>query len=197
MRVLVALDRSERDEAAVLAATRLAEAAGAEVVLCNIVHPWLDATLSPGTLERERLEAVVADRRAYLERRAAAFAGVPVTVRVEPLRWPPYARAEEVAEALARVARDLGADIVVVASKRASGLLGLLLGSTARGLLRASPCPVLVVRPDWVSTALLDVLTRGARALEESEREGGPAPRLVPRSVPNGVARSGPLRRAG
>ena len=197
MRILVALDRSERDEAALLAATRLADAPGAEVVLCNVVHPWLDATLVPGSSERERLEDVVAERQAYLERRAAVFAGVPVAVRVEPLRWPPYARAEVVAEALARVARDSGADVVVVASKRASSLLGLLLGSTARGLLRTSPCPVLVVRPDWVSTPLLDALMRFARAPEGAEREGEPGPRLVPKRVPTGVAPSGPLRRAG
>jgi nucleotide-binding universal stress UspA family protein len=193
MRILGALDRSERDEAALLAAIRLAGASGAEVVLCNIVHPWLDATLIPGSLEREGLEAVVAERRAYLEQRAAVFAGGRVTVRVEPLRWPPYGRAEE----LARVARESGADVVVVASNRASGLLGLLLGSTARRLLRTSPCPVLVVRPDWVSTALIDALTRGARVPEDAGGEGRLGPRLVPQSGPNGVARPAPLRRAG
>src|SRR5215211_5643112 len=88
MRLLVALDQSGRDEAAVLAASRLAGAAGAEVVLCNVVHPWLDTPLSPALSDAGGLEAVVSERRAYLERRAEAFVGLPVTVRVEPLRWP-------------------------------------------------------------------------------------------------------------
>ena len=197
MRLLVALDRSGRDEAAVLAAARLAGAAGAEVVLCNVVHPWLDTPLSPALSDAGGLEAVVSERRAYLERRAEAFVGLPVTVRVEPLRWPSHGRAEEVAEGLARVARDCGADVVVVASKRASGLLGLLLGGTARGLLRASPCPVLVVRPDWGCAALVEALTLGARSPEEGDRAARPGPRLVPDRIPDRVAPSRPLAPAG
>ena len=37
--------------------------------------------------------------------------------------------------------------MVIVVSKRASGVLGLLLGSVAQGLLEVSPAPVLVIRP--------------------------------------------------
>jgi nucleotide-binding universal stress UspA family protein len=46
------------------------------------------------------------------------------------------------------VARERGADFLVVASKHSVGVTGLLLGSTAQALLRISPCPVVVARPD-------------------------------------------------
>jgi nucleotide-binding universal stress UspA family protein len=52
---------------------------------------------------------------------------------------------EEVPEG---VTREWAADVLVVASKRAAGVAGLLLGGTAQALLRASPCPVLIVRPE-------------------------------------------------
>ena len=67
---------------------------------------------------------------------------------VEGERWPAGRGSEDIAEAIARVAREQGVDIVVVASKRADGIRGLLLGSTAQELLSRSPCPVLVVRPE-------------------------------------------------
>jgi hypothetical protein len=95
------------------------------------------------------------------------------------------------------VARDVGADVVVVASKRASGLLGLLLGSTARGVLRASLCPVLVVRPDWACADLSDTLALEVRAPEEGEGEARPGPRVVPDGIPDRAAQARPLAPAG
>jgi nucleotide-binding universal stress UspA family protein len=135
-----------------------------EAVSVSFGLQWRDTVSSGASTNEERLEEVVADRRAYLEEQARALTGLPVTVRVEPLRWPVYHRSEEVAAGLARVARDCGADTVVVASKRASGLLGLLPGDTARGVLRASPCPVLVVRPEWACSGPLDAQALEARS---------------------------------
>jgi nucleotide-binding universal stress UspA family protein len=63
------------------------------------------------------------------------------------LEVEPTVVGEETAPAVARIARRLGAGTLVVMSKRASGLPGMLLGSVAQGLLALSPCPVLVVRP--------------------------------------------------
>jgi nucleotide-binding universal stress UspA family protein len=47
-----------------------------------------------------------------------------------------------------RVARDLQADLVVVGTHARKGMQHALLGSVAERLVRTSPCPVLVVRPD-------------------------------------------------
>jgi nucleotide-binding universal stress UspA family protein len=89
----------------------------------------------------------VASRQAFLEEKAGAFEGLPVRVQVEPLAWPAGRRSEEVGECIARVARQCAADLLVVASKHASAVAGLILGTAVQTLLRLSPCPVLVVRP--------------------------------------------------
>jgi nucleotide-binding universal stress UspA family protein len=73
---------------------------------------------------------------------AATAAGLPATVVVD-IPSP----GGGAAEVIAREARERRADLVVVVSKRASGVRGLLLGSVAQALLQLAPCPVLVVRP--------------------------------------------------
>jgi nucleotide-binding universal stress UspA family protein len=148
MRFMVALDQSEKDAAVAAPTVQLAQAARAEVVLVNVVSPWVDTAVSKAPTPDERLREVITARHAYLEQAAVAFAPAPVSVLVEQLQWPPGQRSEEVAAGIARVARAREVDILVVASKRASGVTGLLLGSTAGALLRLSPCPVLIVRPE-------------------------------------------------
>jgi nucleotide-binding universal stress UspA family protein len=148
MKIVVALDGSDKGDAAVAAAAGLAEATGAEVLLLSVFSPWVDTAISDASTPKERLEEVTAARRAYLERKLEAFAGRPAKALVERLRWPAGRGSEEVAEGIARVVRERGADFLVVASKHAAGMTGLLLGSTAQALLRLSPCPVVVARPD-------------------------------------------------
>jgi len=52
-----------------------------------------------------------------------------------------------VAKVIAREARRIGADLVVVGSRGHATLPGLLLGSVALKLLHGCPCPVAVVQP--------------------------------------------------
>ncbi len=148
MRFMVALDQSDKDAAVAAPTMTLAQAARAEVVLVNVVSPWVDTAFSKAPTPDAQLREVITARQAYLEQAADAYAPVPVSVVVEQLQWPPGQRSEEVAAGIARVARAREADILVVASKRAAGVAGVLLGSTAGALLRLSPCPVLVVRPE-------------------------------------------------
>ena len=51
-----------------------------------------------------------------------------------------------VSETLVRIADDVGAAAIVVGRHDHSALHDVLVGSTAKGLLRQAPCPVLVVR---------------------------------------------------
>ena len=62
--------------------------------------------------------------------------------RVEEL-----ARGEEVDQRIAAVAGEIGADILVVVSNRLSSTAGVILGSFAQGIVRLSPCPVLIISP--------------------------------------------------
>ena len=58
------------------------------------------------------------------------------------------ARAGRPARQLAEVAKDIGADVIVIASHGRGTVVRAVLGSVASNLLRTSPCPVLVVRPE-------------------------------------------------
>ena len=148
MRFLVAMDGSEKDAAIIAPAAKLAQATRAQVLLLSVFSPWVDTAFASAPTPEAQREEVRSQRQAYLEERARAFEGISVEVLVESERWPAGRGSEDIAEAIARVAREQGVDIVVVASKRAGGLRGLLLGSTAQELLSRSPCPVLVVRPE-------------------------------------------------
>ena len=144
MKLLVLLDGSKDSEAVLGPAGRLVREAGAQAVLLSVMDPLIDAAGVTAASTAEAMEQVAARRRAYLEERARALAGEgsAVEVRAEQLR-----HGEDVPGAIARVAREEGADMLVVASKRASGVKGLILGSVAQALLHVSPAPVLVVRP--------------------------------------------------
>jgi nucleotide-binding universal stress UspA family protein len=49
-------------------------------------------------------------------------------------------------EVIVRLAREINADLIVLATRGYSGLKRLLLGSTAERVVRTAPCPVLVMR---------------------------------------------------
>lgn len=69
--------------------------------------------------------------------------------------WEFMVRAGSPGEEIAKVADEIGADLVVVGSNRHSSLHNVLLGSTAAYLATHSPAPVLVMRPKAaVSTGL-------------------------------------------
>lgn len=142
MKLLIALETSEHDEVMLGPAVQLARSAGADVVLLNVVNPIADAASIVAPTREEAVRTLVADRQVYLERYTHQF-DPPATVRVEEAR-----HGEDVPECIARAAREQQADILVIATNRASGVRGLILGSVAQHLLRLSPCPILVVRVD-------------------------------------------------
>ena|SRR5581483_1050044 len=143
MKIVVALDLSDKDGAVLPVAARLAEAAQADVTLLHVVNPFVDSGSVEAATHAEAVRQVSQEATDYLTERRAAFPG-PASVLVEELRRG----GEDVDSCIARVTKSIGGDILVVASKRAYGLSGLILGSVVQSLLRESPCPVLVVRPD-------------------------------------------------
>jgi nucleotide-binding universal stress UspA family protein len=112
-----------------------------EVVVVHAVEP---ADLPWSLPESERVETFERemDEREARIREAATAADLQATVVVDM-----HTPGEGAAALIAREARERRADLVVVVSKRASGVRGLLLGSVAQALLQLAPCPVLVVRP--------------------------------------------------
>jgi nucleotide-binding universal stress UspA family protein len=134
-----ALDRSS-DEV-VRAARDLARAAGASLV---VVHAAPMPIVVPGVLltDSSIAESISAGLVRDLAAQAARLdlaAERPPVLRVED--GPPDL-------VLARIASEVGADLVVVGATTATGRLGKLLGSTAERLLAWGEAPVLVVREE-------------------------------------------------
>ena len=68
---------------------------------------------------------------------------------------------QTVASAIVRAARDWGADLVVLGSRRPTDLDGLLLGSTAHALVRLTSRPLLLAERTAVPSAGEGGLDRG------------------------------------
>src|SRR5262245_47537112 len=60
--------------------------------------------------------------------------------------WEAKVTAGDPAEAIVRMAEELGVDLIVMATHGRTGLPHILLGSVAEKVLRHAPCPVLTVR---------------------------------------------------
>lgn len=136
MKLLVAADGSGQLRTSTIPAiVGLVEDGVPEVFVLNVVRAateaWSDEELKQVLAQRQhRMEELVAD------------ADIAVQVLIETL---PYGG--EVHRYIALRAADLKVNAIVVTSKRTSGFMASLLGSTAQGVLRESTVPVIVVRP--------------------------------------------------
>jgi universal stress protein A len=145
--ILVTTDFSPLADVAIAAAADMARGTGAEVTLMHVItedrhdepdpqggHYKLAKKLYEADQQREK------DVREQLESRAKKLAGVKAFTCV--------GRGEAVPGILT-AAKDLGVDLIVIASAGRTGLSRLLLGSVAEELARSSPLPVLI----WKSAA--------------------------------------------
>lgn len=144
--IVVGVDFSELGALALREALILSRArASAQVHAAHIVtDEELEAV--PGGSRIERLERVLGRVPAtvweHLERAAMSIEGGLPARRI----WV-HVRVGAPAKALAQVAIDYDADLLVVGTHGRRGLRRLLLGSVAERLVREAACPVLVVRP--------------------------------------------------
>jgi universal stress protein A len=137
-RILAPTDLSPFAERAVAYAHGLAEKFGAEL---HVLHVAADLT------EAAKLHGATgvvepAGQDEY-DRWLAGLLGEAGNVRrVEAVRI-----GGDVAETIDKYARELDIDLIVLATHGRTGLSHLLMGSVAESVLRAAPCPVLVLRP--------------------------------------------------
>ncbi len=145
-RVLVPIDFSPSSRAALEYATFLAGKLGASLEALHVWEPPGYGYVGPDTLallpvgpgqpgwEQTRIEV-----RRELDHFLAKAPAKPqeLSVRVE---------AGEPSDAILNVARDSGADLIVMGTHGRTGLSRLLIGSVAEAVLRRSTCPVLTVR---------------------------------------------------
>lgn len=140
-RILVPIDFSPLSKKAVHYATRLAQQFGAELNLFYVVEPEISPAfdgfmiapppISPCTTNgyANRLDRLASSVR------TAGVRQVQSTVRTGLAAF-------EIVEA----AKELDVDLIVIATHGYTGWKHFAIGSTAERVVRAAPCPVLVVR---------------------------------------------------
>lgn len=128
MIILVAIDGSAASECALDVAVELARDDRAELVIAY--------ARTRGIIQE------VDDRLPALTRHVEQ-SGVRVSVTVKE------SFLGEEAVMIADIARELGADLIVMGSRGRTPLNGLVLGSVSQRILRETPCPTLIV-PDHI-----------------------------------------------
>ena len=122
---------------------------GAELLLVRVVGPWCEI-LADDRAALNYLEAVAAQLR---------VGGMSVTI---------HTRYGDPAAALCSTAQELGAHIIVMATRARAGFARLALGSVYAAILRQVPVPLLVVR----STDVVRELEYASPVLMGSDQSG-------------------------
>ncbi|MGE8398007.1 MAG: universal stress protein [Comamonas sp.] len=140
--ILVPVDGSATALLAVNKAAQLAKAFGSEVTAVYVLDPYpftgVGADFAYG--QAQYLSAATAEANKALEdvNKAMADSGVLVKTLI--------GEGHAVHEGIARVADNVGADLIVMGSHGRRGLEKLVLGSVAQRVLQTARMPVLVVR---------------------------------------------------
>ena len=142
-RILIPTDGSEASQRAILAGIDFAREVGAEVVGLTATPEFhvlsTDSTMLEDTPEQFAASSDMRARRILADvENAARDAGVACRIE-HAIDDDPYA-------AIIAAARNLGCDLIVMASHGRRGLKGLLLGSETQKVLVHSAIPVLVHR---------------------------------------------------
>ena len=146
--ILAATDLEETSLPALRMALDLASGLGARVTLVHVIEP----IASPPGLEAYALEGMPADWEQRVERGRLGAVHRRLEALVRDNGRPGVEVATHIVTglmpgALVDAATDVGADLLVLGTHGRSGVAHFLLGSVAEKVVRASPCPVLTVRP--------------------------------------------------
>jgi len=142
--ILLPTDFSECARHAVPVAAGLARKLGARIVCLHVVEPVVPAV--GWTPVAEPLP--MADISEQLETSAAReLPKVGACEECAGLEVEDVIAHGEAAAEIVRVARERGADLIVISSHGRTGLGRILFGSTAESVVRHAHCPVLVVKP--------------------------------------------------
>jgi nucleotide-binding universal stress UspA family protein len=177
-RILVPLDGSQLGEAALGPAGAWATQLGSEIVLVQLIPfpPYSSFADSSGYVVALDPAAALAEAQRYLSEVAGRLRSTVKQVRLR-------AELGEPSVAIAQVAANEKANLIVMATHGRSGLARLVLGSVATGTLRRANVPLLLVRPAALemSTSQLapvaDVLAEPGVATNETGADEAERPR--------------------
>jgi nucleotide-binding universal stress UspA family protein len=136
--ILVATDGSEQAARALEVARKMATEDGGKLTVVHVVQRIPGGKVGGLTVHVDEDEI---QRRIQASVKELTEAGLDVSLKiVDDLRYQP-------GEDIAEVAREAGADLIVVGTRGYSAVRGLLLGSVTQRLLHVSDVPVLAIPP--------------------------------------------------
>ena len=135
-KILVALENSRTDEAILAHIDPLARMMGSELVLVHVADGWVARNLNQLNLSESQ---EMRDDRAYLERVRARFVDGGIPAQAVLLVGEP-------ADAIVRLAQEVGADLIAMSTHGHRFLGDLIYGSTASRVRHTVQIPVLLLR---------------------------------------------------
>lgn len=143
-KVLIALDATDEAEEVLEGATSLDPRGAADFQVITVIAPLMSgisgmdgAAFAASWPLRDMEETLAQETTKNIRERVAAFGIEPEKVAT---------RIGRPALEIKAYAGEIGADLVVIGTHGRHGVAGMLLGSTANGVLHGSPCDVLTVR---------------------------------------------------
>lgn len=142
-RILLAIDGSEEAELAALRAVDLAERTDSELHVVHVGVVLLFLLSDPGTLgdDGKLYEQIEEESRELLREQTWRVKVAGGTVAGSHLRM-----GEVVDLEIVGLAKELGADLIVMGCRGHRGIRRAIEGSISDAVIRHAPCPVLVVR---------------------------------------------------
>ena len=139
-KILVPVDFSDHSTAALETAVEIAKTFSAKIWLlhCYQLHPGGVSPYgiaAPASYHDDVRDAVTNQLRESQEKVEAE--GVPVEASVSSEFTP---------QAIVEMAKDIGADLIVMGTRGLTGIKHVMLGSVAERTVRSAPCPVLTVK---------------------------------------------------
>mgnify|MGYP001824054199 FL=1 len=143
-KILIALDATDEAEEVLEGATALDPRGAADFQVITVIPPLMGgvsgmdgASFAASWPLRDMEETIAQETTKNIRERVAAFGIEPEQVITRIGRPALEIRAQ---------AKEWGADLIVIGSHGRHGLSGMMLGSTANGVIHGCPCDVLTVR---------------------------------------------------
>ncbi len=141
-RILVPLDGSKRAERILPHVRRLAHPQESEVLLLQVVNPYVPVMDPHAFLQEysaEEMEQIVGQARSYLE-------GLQHELEHEGIHCRVIVEQGPVVETIISLAQEHAVDLIAMASHGRSGLSRVFYGSVAAGILQRIDRPLLLIR---------------------------------------------------
>ena len=142
-KILIALDATDEAEEVLEGATSLDPRGAVEFRVVTVIPPLMGrisgmdgASFAASWPLREMEETIAQETTKNIRERVAGFGIEPEQV---------VTRFGRPALEIKAYAEEIGADLIVIGTHGRHGLAGIVLGSTANGVLHGSPCDVLTV----------------------------------------------------